>query len=351
MSSGADRPPPAAVIFGCAGPAASAGELAFFADADPLGFILFKRNCVDPRQVRGLVESLRGAAGRPEAPVLIDQEGGRVARLGPPHWIARPPARAFGLLADRDGLDRAVEVARMNARSIARELRDLGITVGCLPLLDVPAAGAHDIIGDRAFGTDPAVVAALGRAVCEGLLTGGVLPVVKHVPGHGRAAADSHFDLPVVAASARSLDEIDLAPFRALADAPWAMTAHVLYRAYDAERPATVSPIVIETVIRGAIGFDGLLISDDLCMAALTGAPADRARAALHAGCDVALHCNGVLDDMRRTMDGVPPLNARARERLAAGAARLGPAAAVDARALAETVDDATAGLREPGPK
>ncbi len=345
MSSGVDRSKPAAVIFGCAGLTASDGELDFFADADPLGFILFKRNCGDPRQVRDLVESLRGAIGRPDAPVLIDQEGGRVARLGPPHWIARPPARAFGLLAGCDGLDRAVEVARMNALSIACELRELGITIDCAPLLDVPAAGGHDIIGDRAFGSDPAVVAALGRAVCDGLLAGGVLPVVKHLPGHGRATVDSHAGLPVVDASARSLEEIDLAPFRALVDAPWAMTAHVLYRAYDAERPATVSPVVIETVIRGAIGFDGLLISDDLCMAALSGAPADRARAALHAGCDVALHCNGVLDQMRRTMDGVLPMSARASERLTAGMQRPSHAMAADARALAGAVDNALARL------
>ncbi len=347
MSSGADGRRPAAVIFGCAGPIAGIAELDFFAEADPLGFILFKRNCDEPRQVRDLIGGLRGAIGRPDAPVLIDQEGGRVARLGPPHWIVRPPARAFGLLAGRDGLDRAAEAARMNARSIAGELRDLGVTVDCLPLLDVPAAGAHGIVGDRAFGADPAMVAALGRAVCEGLLAGGVLPVIKHLPGHGRATADSHVGLPVVEASTDSLAAVDFAPFRALSDAPWAMTAHVLYRAFDAARPATVSPRVIETVIRGAIGFDGVLISDDLCMAALSGTPAERARAALHAGCDVALHCNGELDEMRRTMDGVGPMTAKALERLAAGAARLGAAVAgaADTRALAAAVDKALAGF------
>ena len=330
---------------------ASAEELDFFADADPLGFILFKRNCGDPHQIRDLIGSLRAAVGRPDAPVLIDQEGGRVARLGPPHWIARPPPRVFGLLADCHGLDRAVAIARMHARSIACELQDVGITVDCLPLLDVPAAGAHDIIGDRAFGTDPVVVTALGRAVCEGLLAGGVLPVLKHAPGHGRAAADSHFDLPVVEASAQSLDAVDLVPFRALAEAPWAMTAHVLYRAYDAKRPATVSPVVIQTVIRGAIGFEGVLVSDDLCMDALAGGPAARARAALRAGCDVVLHCNGMLDAMRRTMDGVSPLSPKARARVAAGAARLGPAEPVDARTLAEAVVAATAGLQPSRPK
>ena len=339
MSSGAEGLPPAAVIFGCAGHTAGPDEIAFFAEADPLGFILFKRNCGDPDQVRALVRSLRDSVGRPDAPVLIDQEGGRVARLGPPHWIARPAARAFGRLAERDGVDRAVEIARLNARSIAGELADLGISVDCLPLLDVAVEGAHDVIGDRAFGSDPTVIAALGRAVCEGLLAGRVIPVIKHLPGHGRAGADSHVELPVVEASAEELERTDLAPFRALNDAPWAMTAHVVYRAFDAGRPATVSPRVIDTVIRGAIGFQGLLISDDLCMEALAGTPARRARAALNAGCDVLLHCNGALQDMRDMMDGIEPLSGMALDRLAAATARLGPPATVDAGALARIVD------------
>ena len=345
MSSDAERSPPAAVIFGCAGVTASPEELAFFTEADPLGFILFQRNCTDPDQVRALVGSLRDSVGRSDAPVLIDQEGGRVARLGPPHWIARPPARAFGRLAARDGLERASEIARLNARSIAGELTDLGISVDCMPLLDVPVAGAHDIIGDRAYDTDPSVIASLGRAVCDGLLAGGIIPVIKHLPGHGRAGADSHKELPVVDASAEELEHTDLAPFRALNDAPWAMTAHVLYRAFDAGRAATISPRVINSVIRGSIGFQGLLISDDLCMEALTGTPARRARAALNAGCDVLLHCNGALKDMREIMDGIERLSGLAIDRLHAGAARLGPADTVDAGALARDVDDALADL------
>src|SRR3990172_9532156 len=271
------------VILGCAGPTPDAPERRFFRAADPLGFILFKRNCTAPKQVRLLVAELRDAVGRADAPVLIDQEGGRVARLGPPHWRTPPPAPRFGLLAARDR-DAAAEAARVNARLLAADLAELGITVDCAPVLDLRLPGAHDVIGDRAFHSDPEVVALLGRAVAEGLLAGGVIPVVKHMPGHGRAMIDSHAALPRVATSRSELEHTDFRPFRALNDLPWGMTAHVVYEAIDPERPASTSPVVIGEVIRGHIGFDGLLVSDHLSMQALQGRLADRTRAALAAG-------------------------------------------------------------------
>ena len=299
---------PRAVIFGLEGPRLGDGERRFFAETDPLGFILFKRNCVDPAQLKSLVADLRGAVGRDDCPVLIDQEGGRVARLGPPHWRQPPAAIAFARIAG-DDLERAGAAARLNARLIAAELADAGITVDCAPVLDIPVPGAHDVIGERAHGATPDLVATLGRAVCEGLLEGGVLPVVKHIPGHGRAAADTHFDLPVVTAGEAELQRTDFAPFRMLNDMPWAMTGHVVYTAIDAQAPATTSRRVIERVIRGHIGFGGLLVSDDLSMNALKGGLGERAKAALDAGCDVALHCNGKMDEMRAVAAASPPLS------------------------------------------
>jgi beta-N-acetylhexosaminidase len=304
------------VIFGLAGDAPSASERRLFAAADPLGFILFARNCVEPTQVRALCGELREIVGRTDAPILIDQEGGRVARLRPPHWPEFPPAARFGALA-RTALDAALEAVRLNARLIAHELAPLGIDVDCLPVLDVPHRGADPVIGDRAFAADPALIARLGRAACEGLRAGGVLPVIKHVPGHGRALVDSHMALPVVDASQEALEGVDFAPFRALADMPWAMTAHVVYAALDPARPATTSPVVIESIIRGALGFDGVLVSDDLCMNALDGSPAERTRASLAAGCDVALHCNGDLAAMTAIAEACPPLTPAAMRRLA----------------------------------
>ncbi len=320
MSCSAERAHPAAIVFGCAGEELGRDERALFAEADPLGFILFARNCREPGQVRELVAALRDSVGRRDAPVLIDQEGGRVQRLAPPHWRRRPPWRGFGEMAAAKGIGRAVAAARAAAREIAGELAELGIDVNCLPLLDVPAPGGHAVIGDRAFSSDPAAVAALGRAVCEGLLAGGVVPVVKHIPGHGRAAVDSHRALPVVDASAEAL-AVDFAPFRALRDMPWAMTAHVVYTAFDASAPATQSRVVVARAVRGAIGFDGLLISDDLCMDALSGGPAGRARAALAAGCDAVLHCNGELAAMREAMEGVDAMTGRAMARFRRGRA------------------------------
>lgn len=292
-----ERTPPGAVITGCAGLSLSADESRLFADTDPFGFVLFARNIDSPGQVRALTDAMRAAVGRADAPVLIDQEGGRVARLRPPHWRHPPPAARFGEMARRDP-DAAATAAELNSQLIAAELRALGITVDCVPVLDVPGPGMHEVIGDRVYAETPGLVARLGRAACDGLLAGGVLPVIKHMPGHGRARTDSHAELPVVDAPRAELEAVDFAPFRALADMPWGMTAHVVYDAIDPDQPATTSAAVIEEVIRGWMGFDGLLLSDDLCMSALSGTPGARARAALEAGCDVALHCNGTFEEM-----------------------------------------------------
>ncbi|HUK60396.1 MAG TPA: beta-N-acetylhexosaminidase [Stellaceae bacterium] len=304
---------PLAAIFGCAGTVLTPDERAFFRDADPVGFILFARNCATPDQLRGLVAELRAAIARDDAPVLIDQEGGRVARLGPPHWRAYPSARRIAAAGE--------EAARLGARLTADDLAALGITVDCLPVLDLPAADADPIIGDRAYGERPDTVIAMGRAVCEGLLAGGVLPVMKHIPGHGRATVDSHRALPRVEAPLAALAARDFLPFRALAQMPWAMTAHVVYGAIDPDDPATVSAPLIAGTIRGRIGFDGFLVSDDLSMAALAGTIGARASRALAAGCDVVLHCNGHMDEMTDVAASARPLAEAGRRRLDSGEA------------------------------
>lgn len=287
---------PLAAIFGCQGLQLEADEKAFFAECNPLGFILFQRNCDTPDQVRRLVDELRNSVGRADAPVLIDQEGGRVQRLKPPHWRDAPAAIRFAELAATD-LEKAWQAARLNARLIARELSSLGITVDCTPVLDVPQVGADPIIGDRAYGSEPTMIAALGQAVCDGFLEGGVLPVIKHIPGHGRADVDSHLELPVVSADTSELTNVDFAPFAALARMPWAMTAHVVYKQIDTENPATTSAKVIDA-IRSEIGFTGVLLSDDLSMQALSGSFSERIKNTLAAGCDVGLHCNGKMNEM-----------------------------------------------------
>lgn len=317
MSSAAEALTARAVIFGCEGPSLSSWEHGFFRETDPFGFILFSRNCVSPEQVRALVRDLRAAVNRPHAPVLIDQEGGRVSRLKPPHWRAAPAAGVFGDLARSDP-DKAKEAAWLNARLLASELAELGISVDCAPVLDLCHAGAHEVIGDRAYSADPWVVEELGRATREGLLAGGVLPVIKHVPGHGRALADSHAELPVVETAREILETSDFLPFRRLADSPWAMTAHVVYTAIDPDRPATTSATVIAEVIRGFIGFDGVLISDDISMEALDGAVSGRAAAALAAGCDLVLHCNGRTEEMQAIAARIEALSAEAKRRIAA---------------------------------
>ena len=320
---------PRAFIAGCSGQTLTPDEIAFFRDADPLGFILFRRNIGDPDQVCALTTSLRDAVGRGDAPVFVDQEGGRVQRLGPPHWPKYPAGRTYARLAP--DLDARREFVRTGARLIAHDLRAVGIDVDCLPVLDVPVPGAHDIIGDRAYDTDPAAVAVLGRAAAEGLMAGGVLPVIKHIPGHGRAGADSHENLPRVSTTLDELRGHDFLPFRAMADMPIAMTAHVVYEAIDPERPATTSPIVVSDIIRGEIGFDGLLLTDDLSMKALSGGFRERAEAAFRAGCDVALHCNGDLAEARAVAEAAPVLSGESLRRVEAALARIaGPLAAFD---------------------
>ncbi len=311
-----------AAILGCAGPTLSDEERAFFRDVRPWGFILFKRNVETPDQVRALVDALRAAVDRTDAPILIDQEGGRVQRLGPPHWRRYPPGRAFGELSVNDPLLRR-EITRLGARLLAHDLAALGIIVDCVPVLDVPHPGAHDVIGDRAYADTPEDVASLGRAACEGLIAGGVLPVIKHIPGHGRAMADSHHDLPVVGASYDDLDARDFAPFRVLSDMPMAMSAHVIYAAIDPRRPATTSRKVMAGVVRGAIGFDGLVMTDDLSMKALSGDFAQRARASLSAGCDMVLHCNGDMAEAQAVVAGTKLLVGRSAQRARTALGRL----------------------------
>lgn len=311
-----------AAIFGCSGPVLNAEEAAFFRDVQPWGFILFGRNCASPDQVRKLVDQLRATVDRADAPILIDQEGGRVARLGPPSWRRYPPGRAYGELAANDPLTRR-EITRLGARLMAHDLAALGINVDCLPVLDVPDPEGHAVIGDRAYGDEPAEIAVLGRAAAEGLIAGGVLPVIKHIPGHGRAKSDSHMGLPVVDVGLSGLKSRDFAPFMGLSDMPMAMTAHVLYTALDTRRPATTSRKIIQSIIRKSIGFDGLLMSDDLSMKALGGDFASRARDSLAAGCDVVLHCNGGMAEMRAVAQGTKDLAGRAARRAATALSRL----------------------------
>jgi beta-N-acetylhexosaminidase len=303
-----------AFITGIARTTLNADEQAFIAAERPWGFILFKRNIETPDQVARLVDELKKCAGRSDIPVLIDQEGGRVQRLGPPHWPAYPPGALFGRLYDLDPA-LGLSAARLSARLIAADLCELGITVDCLPLADVPVAGADGVIGDRAYGTEPGKVAAIARAVTEGLEQGGILPVLKHIPGHGRANADSHLRLPTVDTPLKDLKRTDFEAFRPLADLPMAMTAHVVFSALDPVHPATTSATIINQVIRGVIGFQGLLMSDDVSMNALSGSIAERTRAALLAGCDMVLHCNGDLAEMREVAAETPELSGKALQR------------------------------------
>jgi beta-N-acetylhexosaminidase len=301
-------------IFGLSGPSLTPDERDFFRDADPVGYILFGRNVETRAQVRALTDSLRALHGRDSLPILIDQEGGRVARLKPPEWPAFPAGGAFAQLYRRAPMT-AIQAARHNAGALAAILFELGINVDCLPLLDVRQEGAADIIGDRALGDEPMQVASLGRSVLDGLKNGGVVGVVKHMPGHGRAAVDSHLELPVVGASEEEL-AVDLEPFARLRDAPMAMTCHVVFKAWDAERPATLSPRVIGEIIRQRIGFDGLLMTDDIDMKAIKGRPGEVAAAAVAAGCDVVLDCWARMDDMVERAAALPSMSEKAKERL-----------------------------------
>ena len=302
------------VIFGLSGETLTADERAFFREAQPAGYIMFRRNIADRAQLRALTDALRDLHGRDDLLIMIDQEGGRVARMQPPVWPAFPPGAVFDRLYDL-APSSAIAAARANARAIALTLAEVGITVDALPLLDVRQEGASDIMGDRTLGADPMRVAALGRATLEGLADGGVVGIVKHMPGHGRALVDSHLHLPVVDANLNAL-ETDLAPFRTLKSAPMGMTAHVVYTAWDADRPASLSPTIIEEIIRQRIGFDGLLLSDDLDMKALNGAIPDLAAGVVAAGCDLALNCWGRMDDMVGIAQALPDISAAGRARL-----------------------------------
>jgi beta-N-acetylhexosaminidase len=311
----------------------AAAEKAFFRAEDPFGFILFQRNCSEPQQVQALTRELRDCTGRADTLILIDQEGGRVQRLKPPHWKRRPPMREIGAIYAKNP-ERGLRLAWVVARAIAVELHALGVNVDCAPVLDVPVPGAHDVIGDRAFSNRTAEIAALGQAQIEGFLDGGVLPVIKHIPGHGRAQSDSHLELPVVGTDAGTLEATDFAPFRSLNHAPLAMTAHVVYSAFDSAAPATLSARVIAEVVRGAIGFDGCLMSDDLSMKALSGGFEVRTRAALAAGCDLVLHCNGKMDEMQAIAAAAPRLSGDALRRANAALAQLRPPKPCDVAAL-----------------
>src|SRR6201996_7828851 len=327
-----------AFITGISGTVLSTAEREFIRAERPWGFILFKRNVDTPAQVTRLVAELRAVNAQADAPVLIDQEGGRVQRLGPPHWPVYPRGAVFGALYDIDPAD-GLLAARLSSRLIADDLAQLGITVDCLPLADVPVAGADAVIGNRAYGTEPAKVAAIARAVTEGLEQGGILPVLKHIPGHGRATADTHFRLPTVDTPKSELERTDFAAFRPLADLPMAMTAHVVFSALDPVHPATTSATIIAQVIRAGIGFQGLLMSDDVSMNALAGSIAERTRASITAGCDMILHCNGKLDEMREVAGEAPELSGVALRRASQALASRKPAQPFDRQSARAQLD------------
>lgn len=325
------------VIFGLSGPTLTADEAALFRAADPLGYILFGRNCVDRDQMRALTDSLRDLSGRADLPILIDQEGGRVARMQPPVWPAFPAPSAFAALYDR-APSSAIAAAKANGQALGVMLADVGVTVDATPLLDVAQSDMTGAIGDRSFGADPMQVAALGRATLDGLAAAGVVGIVKHMPGHGRATVDSHLELPRVSASADALEQ-DIAPFATLSSAPMAMTAHVVFEAWDAALPATLSPTVIRDIIRGRIGFDGLLMTDDIDMKALSGAPADKAADAIAAGCDVVLDCWARMEEMAAIADRLDDIAPVSRARLDRAMAGIGTASPVPLAELVDTRD------------
>ena len=309
-----DKTMTVAAIFTCAGKVLTPDEQAFFKEVKPFGFILFSDNIGSPDQIRALTASLRETVGCENVPILVDQEGGRVARLRPPYWRESPPAKVFGDLGLRD-LEAAQRAAQINGRLIAMELFDLGINVDCAPVLDLSIPGAHDVIGDRSFGGEPQLVVSIARAFADGLMEGGVLPMIKHVPGHGRAMADSHKELPAVDLPRAELEMTDFAPFKGLADMPLAMTAHILFPQIDPDRPATISSLIIEEIVRGYIGFEGLIVSDDVTMAALSGSDRERAEQSREAGCDIVLHCFADLPQMREIAVGCGRLSEISRAR------------------------------------
>jgi beta-N-acetylhexosaminidase len=328
-----------AFITGLSGTTLTPAERDFIRAERPWGFILFRRNIDTPAQVAALTAEVRNVLGEPDAPFLVDQEGGKVQRFRPPNWPLYPAGAAFGQLYDIDPA-LGLKAARLSARLIADDLAKVGVTVDCLPLADVPVPGADDVIGDRAYGEEPKKVSAIARAVTEGLEQGGILPILKHIPGHGRATADSHLKLPVVDTPKSELESIDFAAFKPLADLPMAMTAHVVFSAYDPAQPATTSATMIEQVIRGLIGFQGLLMSDDVGMNALAGSIAERTRALLAAGCDMVLHCSGELPEMQQVARETPELSGKALQRAkAALASRKTPAKSFDRMAARAELD------------
>ncbi|MBB4347901.1 MULTISPECIES: beta-N-acetylhexosaminidase [Rhizobiaceae] len=302
------------MILGAGGATLTADEISLYRDERPWGFILFARNCIELPQIADLVAAMRDAVGRPDAPVLIDQEGGRVQRIRPPMIERYPSATALGEIYRQDR-EKGLRAAWLMSRLHAFDLMKLGVTVDCLPVLDVPVEGASNVIGDRAYGFDPQTVASMGKAAAEGLKAGGMLPIMKHMPGHGRGMADSHHELPVVTASRAELEGHDFVPFVAMKDELMAMSAHIVFTAYDDRDPATISPVVIEDVIRGHIGFDGLLVSDDTSMNALKGTIGERAARIMGGGCDIVLHCNGLMDEMKAVVKEVVPLSGKALQR------------------------------------
>jgi beta-N-acetylhexosaminidase len=335
-----------AFITGIAGPALTAEESAFLSAAQPWGLIVFSRNIVGPEPLRRLAGEFRAIVGR-DAPIMVDQEGGRVQRLGPPHWPSYPPGAVYGALYDRDRA-KGLAAARLGARLIANDLSELGIDVDCLPVADVPVAGADAVIGDRAYGTEPAKVAAIAGAIAQGLADGGVLPVLKHIPGHGRATADSHRKLPVVGTDRATLEATDFAAFRPLAALPLAMTAHVVFSAIDAVAPATTSARIVGGVIRDSIGFQGLLMSDDISMGALSGSLSERAGAAIAAGCDMVLHCNGNLTEMHAVAAAAPVLAGAAARRADAALAMRHLPAPIDVAASRAEFSGLMKGIWQP---
>ena len=302
------------LILGCVGLAFTPEEETFFSAVKPWGLILFRRNIADSEQISALCARFRELVGRDDAPILIDQEGGRVQRMGPPLWRLYPAARSYFEATSGD-VAKATELARLGSRLIAYDLRACGITVDCMPVLDCPVEGANDAIGDRAYARDPVALASIAQGAAEGLLDGGVLPIIKHMPGHGRAMVDSHYALPVVKEDSATLEASDFLPFRTLNHYPIAMTGHIVFDAIDGSHPATTSKTVIESVIRGWIGFEGLLLSDDLSMKALSGDFGQRTAALFAAGCDIALHCNGLMAEASAVAEAAPELAGRSLER------------------------------------
>ncbi|WP_020591831.1 beta-N-acetylhexosaminidase [Kiloniella laminariae] len=303
------------VIFGCAGQSLTAWEKDFFSEVNPYGFVLFGRNCDTPEQIRILIDEMKTLSGRDDLPVLVDQEGGRVARLRPPHWRKTPAAAVFGQLY-QDDPEKGQRAAYLNACLISSELTQLGFTVDCAPVLDLTIPGAHEVVGDRSYGATPEQVATLARSVSEGFLDSGIMPVIKHLPGHGRALVDSHKELPRVKTPRSELASSDFEAFRLMKDAPWGMTAHVIYEDIDPDHIATVSPKIIGEIIRKEIGFEGILLSDDLSMKAMQGSYDEKARSCLAAGCDIVLHCNGDQDEMSGVALGLEGIDSKKRSRL-----------------------------------